>query len=189
MEAELCCEYRKPWKHSLKVKGYWFKVRAKHLLAEKVPEEFFQFSDGWFDAFKQRHRISLRRSTNVSQKPADNMRGAILGFHSTIREVASEGERKGPLGQFQLHQVANIDQTPLPFCFFEGETYANTGNKTVWVWGAASGLEKRQCAAQLTLFADGQPREKPLLIFRGKGKRISFQEKVNKNGAHASCLL
>ena len=166
VEAELYREYRQLRKRGLKVKGYWFKVRAKQLLAEKVPEASFLFSDGWFDAFKQRHRISLRRATNVSQKPADDKRGAIQGFHLTIREVAREGEIKGPLGQFLLHQVANMDQTPLPFCFSNGETYADTGDKTVWVRGGASGLEKRQCTAQLTVFADGQPHVKPLLIFR-----------------------
>ena len=29
---------------------------------------------------------------------------------------------------------------------------------------------------QLTIFADGKPRVKPLLIFRGTGKRIPFRE-------------
>ena len=48
----------------------------------------------------------------------------------------------------------------------------------MWVRGGASGLDKRQCTAQITLFADGEPWVKPLLIFKGKGKRISFMEKV-----------
>ena len=39
-------------------------------------------------------------------------------------------------------------------------------------------MEKRQCTVQLTLFADGEPRVKPLVIFRGKGKRIPFSEQV-----------
>ena len=72
-----------------------------------------------------------------------------------------------------------MDQTPLPFSFSKGATYADTGDKTVWVKGGASGLDKRQCTAQLTIFADGKPRVKPLLIFKGKGKRISLREKVS----------
>ena len=71
-----------------------------------------------------------------------------------------------------------MDQTLLPFCFTDGSTYADTGNRTIWVRGGQSGLDKRQCTVQLTLFADGEPRVKPLLIFRGKGKRITFNEKV-----------
>ena len=42
------------------------------------------------------------------------------------------------------------------------------GEKSVWIHGGASGLDKRQCTVQLTLFADGVPRVKPLIIFRRK---------------------
>ena len=51
-----------------------------------------------------------------------------------------------------------------------GPTYDTTNSPTVWVRGGVSGMDKRQCTVQLTIFADGQPRVKPLLIFRGKGK-------------------
>ena len=73
-----------------------------------------------------------------------------------------------------------MDQTLLPFSFTNGGTYADTGDKMVWVRGGASGLEKRQCTAQITLFADEEPRVKPLLISKGKGKQISFREKVSR---------
>ena len=71
-----------------------------------------------------------------------------------------------------------MDQTPLPFSFTGGQTYDTTNFPTVWVRGGASGLDKRQCTAQLTIFADGEPRVKPLLIFRGKGKCISMREQL-----------
>ena len=73
-----------------------------------------------------------------------------------------------------------MDQTLLPFTFCSGENYADTGERSVWVRGGASGLDKRQCTVQLTLFADGEPRVKPLLIFRGKG-RIALSELVRYN--------
>lgn len=47
----------------------------------------------------------------------------------------------------------------------------------MWHQGAQSGMEKRQCTVQLIIFADGEPHVKPLLIFRGQGKRISKKEK------------
>lgn len=62
-----------------------------------------------------------------------------------------------------------MDQTPLPFTFSGGQTYSDRGEHSVWVRGGASGLEKRQCTVQLTIFADGEARVKPLIIFRGKG--------------------
>ena len=71
--------------------------------------------------------------------------------------------------------MANVDQTPLPFTFTEGRTYADKGEKSIWVVGGASGL---QCTAQLTVLADGEPHVKPLLIFRGTGKRISLVERT-----------
>lgn len=67
-----------------------------------------------------------------------------------------------------------MDQTPLPFTFSDGPTYADTGECSVWVCGDASGLETYQCTAQHTIFADGKPRVKPLLIFQGTGKRIAL---------------
>ena len=116
----------------------------------------------------------------MAQKPAEDKREAIQQFHRTITRVADEERPTRPVGRFSLQQIANVDQTPLPFSFTNGGTYADTGDKTVWVRGGASGLEKRQCTAQITLFADGEPRVKPLLIFKGKGKRISFREKVSR---------
>ena len=183
MEAELYQEYKSLRKRGLKVKGFWFKTRGRKLLEQMHPEASFHFSDGWFDGFKQQHRISFRRSTNISQRPASDKESAVRSFQINIRHIALQGEQTGKVGKFGLHQVANVDQTPLPFCFADGPTYTDTGDKTVWVRGGGSGLEKRQCTAQVTLFADGKARVKPLLIFRGKGKRISFREKVS----HIAC--
>ena len=41
----------------------------------------------------------------------------------------------------------------------------------------ASDLDKCQCTVQITVFGDGVPRVKPLIIFRGKGLRITKAEK------------
>lgn len=62
-----------------------------------------------------------------------------------------------PLGKWTLSQIANVDQTPLPFTFTDGATYADTGENSVLVRGGNSGLDKRQSTVQLTLFADGEP--------------------------------
>lgn len=71
----------------MKVKGYWFKIQARQLLSEMNPETSFAFSDGWFDRFKARYKISFRRSTNTSQKPASDNENCIRHFHRQIREV------------------------------------------------------------------------------------------------------
>ena len=178
VEEELYREYKDLRKKGLKVKGFWFRTRGKQLLSRLHPDASFLFSDSWFDGFKTRHRISMRRRTHVAQKPPSDKKEAVQHFHRAIRKVAAEPRPTRPVGRFTPAQIANMDQTPLPFCFMDGGTYEDTGAKNVWVRSGASGLEKRQCTAQITLFADGEPRVKPLLIFKGKGKRISMREKV-----------
>ena len=125
MEAELYREYKQLRKQGLKVKGYWFKVRAKQLLTEMDPEASF-------------HSLmvgSFRRSRNVAQKSADDKQAAIQGFHRNIRQIVSKGRQIGPLGELQPHQIANVhvDQTPLPFCFSEGTTCADVNSVNVAV--------------------------------------------------------
>ena len=135
------------------------------------PEVSFLFSDSWFDSFKLRHKISFGRSTNVSQKPADDKRSAIQGFRRNIRQVAGKGVQVGPLGQFELHQIANMELHYHSAFLIEKHVLTLVGDKMVLVRGGASGLENRQCTAQLTLFAEEQPCVKPSLIFWGKRKR------------------
>ena len=180
MEEKLYESYKELRKKGLKMKKWWFILKAKEILKELEPgsEETFRFSDDWFSGFKKRHKISFRRPTNTCQKEPEDKRSIIQQFHRSIREKAKKGKSVGPQGKWTLRQVANVDQTPLPFTFTEGSTYADKGDKTVWVVGGASGLDKRQCTAQLTVFADGEPRVKPMLIFRGTGKRISLAERT-----------
>ena len=69
-----------------------------------------------------------------------------------------------------------MDQTPLPFVMDDNKTYESKGAEEVWCVTGASGLDKRQCTAQLTIFADSSVLP-PLLIFRGQGKRIKTEER------------
>lgn len=61
-----------------------------------------------------------------------------------------------------------MDQTPLPFEYTDGRTYAKKGNKTIWVKEQRSGWNKRQATLQLCLYADGKPHTPPLLMFKGQ---------------------
>ena len=56
-------------------------------------------------------------------------------------------------------------------------TYDVKGADEVWSVTAQSGLDKRECTIQLTVFADGNTRLPPLIIFKGKGLRISADER------------
>ena len=152
-------------------------MRAKQLLQATDSVSHFKFSNAWFDGFKRRYNISLRRPTNKAQRTPADKKELIQSFHRKICQEAAVGPQIGKLGQFGSDNVANVDQTPMPFMFTNGPTYEERGAKTVWVQGWPSGLDKRQCTVQFTLFADGVPRVKPLVIFRGTGKRISLRER------------
>ena len=182
MEERLYDKYKQLRRKGLKVKGWWFRVRGKHLLLELHPEASFQFSCSWFDGFKNRYRISLRRATNACQKAPDDKMEAIRQFHQSIRRKAKSEQSSGPLGRWTLRHIANVDQTPLPFTFTDGATYVDTGEKTVWVRGGSSGLDKRQCTVQLTLFADGEPRVKPLSYFVARECGSHFMSSFDMTG-------
>ena len=68
MEEKLYDSYKELRRKGLKVKRWWFLLKAKSILKEIDSESTFRFSDDWFTGFKRCHKISLRRATNTSQK-------------------------------------------------------------------------------------------------------------------------
>ena len=66
--------------------------------------------------------------------------------------------RERKRGTFALRDIANIDQTPLPFVLDDGRTYDDKGSEEVWFRSNKSSFDKRQSTIQLTIFADAVPR-------------------------------
>ena len=92
----------------------------------------FKFSSAWFDAFKLRHNITLRRITNKAQVVPSTKIDNIRSFHLFIREQAAKGDSIGPLGKWKLSGIANMDQTPIEFDMCaKGATYDIQGAKSV----------------------------------------------------------
>ena len=64
-------------------------------------------------------------------------------------------------------------------------TYDIKGEKTIWMQASqSSGWDKRQGTIQLTIFADGVPRVKPLIFFRGKGVGQTILTEAQKYDNH-----
>lgn len=137
MEEELHRQYRALREKGLKVKAWWFEANSKELMKAMHPEVNFKSSDGWFTAFKQWKGISYRSTTNTSQKTPSDSETKDHEFHQNIRLLAKQGSSKGELGQYELRDIGNIDQTPLPFTFNEGKGYDDKGKKSVWHCGCA----------------------------------------------------
>ena len=170
MEEALHHEYQELRREGKKVKRWWFDTRAKQLVTEFYPAAEFECSNHWFRRFRLRYKISYRSETHVSQKAPAALASVISKFHCDLHRVREDGV-------FSLKDIANMDQTPLPFVLNDRKTYDDTGATEVWCASAASGLDKRQCTVQLTAFADGVSRVRPLVIFRGQGKRIAKTER------------
>ncbi len=169
LEEQLVREFNERIEAGLRVKGWWFVKRAKAIKRQLNPTHPIKFSNGWLEKFQRRHGISNRACTSTGQNPPADKVTVVRKFHRFIRR------NTGRVGHWSA--IANMDQTPMPFVFGGGKTFSLKGKSTIWVRGGQSGYDKRQCTVQLTVFSDGNPRVKPLIIFRGAGKRLSVNEK------------
>ena len=169
------------------LKARWFFAKAKDLFKRLYPHLVvvnpggkisyggFQFSKSWFRSFLRRQHISLRKRT---KKQLEEYREPIQSFHQFVRKVAElkDDKKVQDIGKFKLENIANMDQTPMPFEIGTDSTYSETGARTVWVKSLGSGLDKRQATVQLTGHADGIPHPRPMIVFHGKGLRITTKE-------------
>ena len=142
----------------------------------------FPFSNGWFQNFLQRYRISLRFTTRKAQRVPEEYRLLILNWIRFNRRNSQPATGPNPFldlilspnpyGKFLLSNICNLDETPLPFEYLSGRTYNPCGSRTVWVKETRSGWDKRQATLILCIFADGIDRIAPMIIFHSTGWRL-----------------
>lgn len=156
------------------VRRGWFRRHAKQLFNTCYPlalDTIFVFSLGWFSGFLYRHHISIRFTTNKAQKIPDDYRRMIINwlrFNRRVSQPQNFFEKAGlisDIGRYLLSNIANLDETPIPFEYLDGRTYDTIGLKTIWAKSTKSGWDKRQASLILMVFADGIPRVKPKVIF------------------------
>ncbi|XP_065060635.1 uncharacterized protein LOC135687930 [Rhopilema esculentum] len=179
-------EFRQRRKKGLKITKLWLCKTMKHRIQDIYGTERatkFKASNNWFHRLRNRYQISLRNRTNKKQKSADDCRSTIQSFHRTLRKaLKTQWQRMhgkttmdAKRGRWLPANRYNIDQVPLPFAVDQGETYAETGEKQIWISQPMNGLEKRQATLQLCIRAKGEQTVKPAIIFRGKGN-VTLQE-------------
>lgn len=174
MEELLYEAYRIRREERKSVRRSWLRRAAKAAFQRAYPTldvSIFIFSNGWFFGFLARHDITLRFATNKSQKiPADYLH-VCLEFVRFVRRNAQLRENMQDellvVGRYLLSCICNMDETPLPFEFLDGQTYADRGSHTVQIRSTRSGWDKRQATILLCIFADGAMRVKPLILFKG----------------------
>jgi hypothetical protein len=121
------------------------------------------FSNGWFAAFLKRKHLSLRQPTKRAQVVPGDYKDKITSWLQFNRRAQAKFN-------FELSEIANMDQTPISFEFLDNRTYDTKGVRTVFVKQTGSGWDRRQATLQILVHADGIQRCKPLLIFHGKNE-------------------
>lgn len=169
-----------------KISKLWMKTKMKKKIESCYGKEVankFKASNNWFQRFKRRHKISLRRRTNKKKNAANDGRETIQRFHRNLRKALQSKRRRNTsfvadptYGRWLPKNRLNVDQVPLPFVVEQDQTYEMEGNKQVWISQPGSGLDKRQATLQLCIRAEGEQTVKPAIIFRGKGN-VSVAEK------------
>ena len=68
----------------------------------------------------------------------------LIRRNSQLRPEAEQesGDQSALIGHYQLSNISNMDQTPLPFEYLEGQTYNKIGEKTIWAQSSQSGWDK-----------------------------------------------
>ena len=192
LEANLYKKYQHRREERKAIRRRWFQQQARLSYHECYPAantpvtvEDFRFSNGWFQGFLSRHSITLRFATNVSQKIPSEYVSAILSWLQFNRRNAqirpSTSDELRVVGRYLLDSICNVDETPLPFEYLSGQTYADKGSRTVQVKASNSGWDKRQATIILAAFGSGKNRVRPTIIFRGKenyeGRRAMFYQR------------
>jgi hypothetical protein len=121
------------------------------------------FSNGWFSGFLKRKHLSLRQGTKRAQAVPGDYKDKITSWLQFNRRAQATFN-------FELSEIANMDQTPIAFEFLDSRTYDTTGVRTVFVKQTGSEWDRRQATLQILVHADGIQRCKPLLIFHGKNE-------------------
>lgn len=174
-----------------KVSKIWFRKKMKskiEMCYGKQEAEKFKASNNWFQRFKRRHNIVLRRRTNKKKDSADDGRETIQAFHRNLRKYlkTTTTRNKSSLhpkyGRWLPKNRYNIDQVPLSFVVEQEKTYDVLGSKQVWVSQPSTGLDKRQATLQLCICATGEQNIKPAIVFRGKGNVTSGEKAQYDNG-------
>jgi hypothetical protein len=212
LERILNTRFERAREQGRKISYKWMIRHAKKIYEELYPTRVivsdtgrrsylgFRFSSGWYTGFRRRYGISLRCGTKRAQKSPEQLTPVLQSWLQYNRRMLTiiEGKSvtgipRGPevpvVGRIKLSEICNMDQSPLPFEYLKGRTYAKRGDRTVRIKEGKNGHDKRQCTLQIAVFADGVLRCKPLLIFKGKPGKGDSRRKAEYQKYHPGVVV
>lgn len=159
LESMLYCLFLESRERGQAVWPGWFRIQSFMIFRDLFPNAdddpicgpVFRFSNGWFRGFLRRYRISFRCVTKKAQSfPEDycqmihnwlqfnrrNSQSYIL--RRAIGSLPNPGSwletiLNHTVGRYDLSNICDLDETPLPFEYLNGQTYDPVGCKTIWV--------------------------------------------------------
>jgi len=120
------------------------RVKMLEILEEDNAAEDFKTSDNWLSTFMKRYKLAWRRRTKISQKLPAQTEELLVKFHQFIIHLRIEKS-------FELHNIFNMDETPVWFDMAGNFTINQKGEKTVHI--RATGNEKNRFTVVLTCSA------------------------------------
>ena len=117
----------------------------------------FKASNGWLEKFMNRHCLSMRRRTTVSQRLPRDIVSKVTMFIMGIRRLRHSN--KYPLGS-----IGNMDETPLWMDMPGETTICSTGERSVPT--CSIGHDKNRFTVCLSAMADGR-KLKPFIVLKG----------------------
>lgn len=135
-------------------------VISDEMMKNKETEETadFRATHSWCFRFMKRNNLAMRTRTKLAQKMPNAYEDKILQFHSYVINLRKTTN-------FELGQIANMDEVPLTFDVPSNRTVNEKGAKTVSI--KTSGHEKTHYTVVLACCADGT-KLPPMLIFKRK---------------------
>jgi hypothetical protein len=104
----------------------------------------FKVSLFWLKLFLKRYGLSLRRRTKVSQKLPKQLEESLESFNKFVTQLRIEKS-------FEMHNIFNMDETPVWFDMAGNFTVNPKGEKTIHIRG--TGNEKNRFTVVLTCAA------------------------------------
>ena len=147
------------WVMQHRQNGYMITRGAIKIQAQRsFKDKHFKASAGWCNSFMNRHGLSIRARTKISQKLSAELDDKIVNFHHHVIKLRQAHN-------YDLFCSANMDETPVCFDLPGCRTVHPTGEKAVLV--KTTGSERSHFTAVLGVCADGA-KFKPMLVFKRK---------------------
>ena len=152
---------------------------------QKAAAKLFQGKSGWLRRFCKRHRIVLRRKTNVKKVPIEKRLPHIKRWFAIFRlQLLKSKCKRGYNKRYGIYEPKNrwsLDQVPAGL-YDPKSTYEFKGTRRVHVACNGTADSHRFCTLQVllrNLVDDTKPRRgqpRLCICFRGTGARISKEE-------------